>query len=127
MGIVKLILCVISSLIIIILLRKINSEQALLASCILNISITVFSISILIPVFDYIKELTDNSLYKSFFEIMFKSAGVCLLCSFAGELCKDTGEASLGQKIELAGKCTLLTFSLPLIKTVFSYASQLVS
>ena len=52
---------------------------------------------------------------------MFKSAGICLLCSVSAEICRDCNEASLASKIEFAGKCTILTYCLPLIKTVFDY------
>lgn len=124
MDIAKLISIVISSLIIIILLRRLNSDYALAASCILNISVSLFSIGILIPVFDFIKSFSAQSGPSELCEIMFKSAGICLLCSIAAETCRDSGEASVASKILLAGKCTLIAYSLPLIKEVFGYAQK---
>ncbi len=127
MDITKLITLCFFGLIIIILTKKFNTDCAFYISCIMCISITVFSLAVLIPVFDYIKELEGNMMYGDFSMILFKSAGICFLCSVASEMCRDCGEATLASKIELAGKCTLITFSLPLIKTVFEYAKTFIS
>lgn len=123
MDIIKITSITVACLIVIILLRRLSSDYALLASCATNIGITVFSLTILFPVFDYIKELTQGSPVSSLCEIMFKSAGVCFLCSIASEICSDAGEGSLSSRIEFAGKCTLLAYSLPIIKKVFEYAT----
>ena len=127
MGIVKIIGISLSALMVIILLRKLGNDYAVLASCALNIAITFFSLSILIPVFEYIDTLTDTVGTGNLCTVMFKSTGVCLLCSTASEICRDSGEGSLSQRIELAGKCTLCAFSLPLIKQVFDYAVSFIS
>ena len=80
---------------------------------------------ILLPVFDFLKNLGNGSNYPSMCTLIFKSAGICTLTSLASELCRDCSEASLGNKIEFAGKCTLITMSLPVIKKVFENATML--
>ncbi len=127
MDLVKVISIALSSLIIIVLLRKINEDYALLASCLINISICVFSFGVLIPVFDFINETASTSGQGELYGIMLKGAGVCMLSSAASELCRDLGEASLSQKIEFAGRCTLVTFCLPLIQKVFENALSFIS
>ncbi len=127
MDIVKLVSIAVFGLIIVVLVKKLNSDCAMYVSCALSVFITVFSIGILVPVFDYVKELEKTVAYGSFAGILFKSAGICLLCSTASELCRDAGEGTTASKIEMAGKCTLITFSLPLIKTVFEYAKTFIS
>ncbi len=124
MDIVKLISIAISCLMIIILLKRLGNDYALFASCIVNVSITVFSLGILIPVFDFINSLSIESRYRGLCEIMFKSAGICILCTVGAEICSDSGESSIASKIILAGKCTLIAYSLPLIEEVFGYAKK---
>ena len=126
MTIVKIISVTLFALIVLILLKSVNSEQALFASIAVNIGITVFSILFLKPVFEYVRQLNDSALYSNLFEIMFKSAGVALLCSFASELCRDAGYANLGSKIELCSKCTLLGYTLPIIQKLFDYAKEFI-
>ena len=126
MDIIKIVFICISSLILIILLRRMNSDYALFVSCAINLGITVFSILIIVPVLEYAKGIS-NQTTEQFSEIMFKSAGICLLCSIASEMCGDAGETQLSSKIEFAGKCTLLAYCLPLIKKVFEYATGFIN
>ena len=127
MDIVKVVSIALSSLIIIVLLKRFNSDYALFASCILNVSICIFSFGILIPVFDFIRETGLSIGQKEICTVMLKGAGVCMLCSIAAEICRDLGESALSQKIEFAGKCTLTAFCLPLIQRVFENALSFIS
>lgn len=114
-------------LFILILLKRLNSEYALLTACIINISITLLSLGFLVPVFDYIKELMQNENTQRLTSMLFKSAGICLLCSVAAEISADCKEESLAKRIEFAGKCTLIAYVLPLIKEVMNHASDILS
>lgn len=126
MDIVKIISISLCGLILLMLLRKMNNDYAILASCVLNVYISIFSLAILMPVFSYVNSFSENSDFSNLCEIMFKSAGIGLLCTFASDICKDAGESLLSSRIEFAGKCTLLTMSLPLIKKVFEYATAFI-
>ena len=126
MDITKIISIALCCLILLLLLRKINNDYAVVASCIVNISISMFSLAILLPIFRYVSELSNNQTFSNLCSVMFKAAGISLLCTFASEICKDAGESLLSSRIEFAGKCTLLTMSLPLIKKVFEYATAFV-
>lgn len=126
MDITRLIAISLCCLIIITLIKKYNADHALLASSFLCVSICVFSFRILLPVFEYIKLFEKTSTAGNYCTIILKSAGVCMLCSLASELCNDIGETSIASKIEFAGKCTLIAFSLPLIKKVFEYATTFI-
>lgn len=127
MDIVKVIYLSLFGVIAITVTRRHNSEFSFFISCFLRIGITVFSIGILLPVFEYINSLSENMLYGNLTSVLFKSAGICLLCTCACEICNGCGESFLASKIELAGKCTLIAYSLPLIKTVFEYAKSFIS
>ena len=123
MDIIKIISISVSALVIIVLLKKFNKDYSVTLSCLVGTSICLFSLGILIPVFDYLKNFSDST-YSELYTIIFKSAGICMLSSFAAELCRDCGEASLGTKIEFAGKCTLLSFCLPILQRVFENAKM---
>ncbi len=123
----KIIFFAIFSAIIAIVLRRMKEEYALFVSCFAGIIIITISLSILVPIVDYIRLLSSRTNVGNFSVIMLKCTGIALLCNFAGELCSDCGEKSLGAKIELFGKCTMLSYALPLIKSVFDYALQFIS
>ena len=127
MNITKIILISVFCLFIILLLKRLNSDYAMYVSATAGIIICFFSLGILKPVFDYAQKLCESEETGKMCTVMFKSAGICLLCTVAAEICRDCNESSLASKIELAGKCTLLTYCLPLIKTVFEYVSSFVN
>ena len=127
MDILKIVSVAISALIIIMLLRKFNNDYAVAVLCFIGVLINLFSFGILIPVFSYIKDLESVSESIGIYSLMLKSVGIFMMCSFASELCRDSGEASLASKIEFAGKCTLLAFCLPLIEKVLENATKFIS
>lgn len=127
MDIVKIVFSSMSVLFITVILKKISPDYAFLASCVANIAICFFSLSLLFPVFEEINSFSSKYGVTSLCDTMFKSAGVCLLCSFGADICRDCSENSLASKIELAGKCTIIAYSLPLIKEVFEYAKAFIS
>ncbi len=54
-----------------------------------------------------------------------KSLGLALLGRFSAQLCRDAGQASAAQAVELASACAILCVSLPLLQSllelVFAY------
>lgn len=53
----------------------------------------------------------DNTHYL----ILMKIIGITYLSEFASDICKDTGHASVGNYVELAGKLSILAVSMPVI------------
>lgn len=128
MSIYKVVMCAVCGLVFTVLMRKIKDEYALFTIMLINLSLMSCAVILLSPVFEYIKSL--ESRYPSvggFAELLFKCTGIGLLCAFASELCRDCSENSLGAKIELLGKCCMIAFCLPMIKTVFEYALDFLS
>lgn len=126
MQVYKIILSALSGLIFIILLKQVKSEYSFASSAVLCVMLTTVALGFLVPVLEYIKSLENTISSGGFIEIMFRCTGVGLLCAFAGEICRDCGESSLGGRIELIGKCVMLSYCLPLLKTVLDYAEKIV-
>ena len=64
----------------------------------------------------------DNGILKT----VLKGLGICYITSFATDVCRDFGQISLGAKIELAGKVTIVLLTLPLIKMIIKTATELI-
>jgi len=114
-------------LIAIVVIKRIKEEYALFISLFISILLMIAAISYIEPVFGYIqsiKVLNESTSY--YIKLMIKCSSCAMLCSFGSELCRDCGENSLGSKIELCGKCIIISLCLPLVKTVFDYVSKLV-
>ena len=52
---------------------------------------------------------------ESYYRILIKIIGITYLSEFASDICKDTGHASVGVFIELAGKLSIMAVSMPVI------------
>ncbi len=55
------------------------------------------------------------SMNASYFEILMKIIGITYVSEFSSNLCKDTGHASIGNYIELAGKLSIMAISMPIL------------
>ena len=54
-------------------------------------------------------------LEESYYQILIKIVGITYLSEFTSDVCKDTGHASVGCFIELAGKLSIMALSMPII------------
>ena len=52
------------------------------------------------------------------FKTVLKIIGVGYLAEFSANLCNDSGNASIGDKIVLAGKIIILAYSLPIVTSI---------
>jgi len=52
---------------------------------------------------------------ESYYRILIKIIGITYLSEFASDICKDTGHASVGTFVELAGKLSIMAISMPVI------------
>lgn len=126
MSFIKIIGLAMTALAANLILRQIKSEYSFLVSILITAFFCTFSLSVLSPVIDYINELLGSSENSESVTILFKSTGVGIITSIAADMCKDLGETSLGSKVELCGKCLIMSLSLPLIKELINIAVSIV-
>ena len=67
-------------------------------------------------VFYTLKKLSEESgVNSAYIAIVLKVIGIAYISEFAAELSQDAGEASIGVKIELAGKILIMAVSAPIL------------
>ena len=70
-------------------------------------------------VFEYFLSIFNKTnLNYELFSNMIKIIGVGFLTEFANGICVDTGNASIGEKIVIAGKILILCLALPIISSL---------
>jgi len=106
------------------LLRQYDDSIALPGSLCMVVFLLGVSISVLIPVFEFLKEilLPDNHEYVS---ILLKAIGISLWVSTATDICRASGEEGIALKVELLGKSELLVLALPLMKKILELIKRL--
>jgi stage III sporulation protein AD len=53
-----------------------------------------------------------------YFLTILKATGIAFITEFAGATCKDAGEVSIAQKIEIGGKVLIVFLALPLLMSL---------
>ena len=70
-------------------------------------------------VFEYFLSIFNKTnLNYELFSNMLKIIGVGFLTEFANGICVDTGNASIGEKVVIAGKILILCLALPIISSL---------
>ena len=116
----------VSGVLIISIIRVFKPEMAIYVVLATVIIILIFSLNQLTAVFQFLKTVYDEMTYgKDFFPILIKVLVVAYLSDFTAQLCKDAGEASIGSKVELAGKVIIFYISLPILVSILQLVNSI--
>lgn len=104
-----------------IVLKEYKPAFSICVGCITAITIFILSLAQLGYVFDVIHQIAARlSLQTEYIEIIIRIIGIAYLARFGSELCRDAGQNAIAQKIELAGKITIVVTSIPILTAVLN-------
>ena len=77
-------------------------------------------------VFEFLSEIYNQLSYgRNFFPIILKVLAVAYIADFTAQICKDSGEAAIAGKVELAGKVMIFYLAIPVIMTVMELINHI--
>ncbi len=103
-------------------LKKYAPETSVLLIITAGAFIFINILSKVSPVMDQINSLNVSGEYT---DILIKSLGICMICQFVSDTCKDCGQGSLASKVELASKTVIIITALPLFRNILNTAMDL--
>ncbi|MBQ7325162.1 MAG: hypothetical protein IJW98_05425 [Clostridia bacterium] len=115
---------VLAVMLFLLLIRQFRPELAPPLNLCLTLFLTLSAIAAMIPLLTYLKELEIGK-FEVYLPYLMKSMGISLLSTTAADLCRDSGEGSIANKLELLGKCEIVLLSLPLLKELLTLAQEL--
>ncbi|MFR8071682.1 MAG: SpoIIIAC/SpoIIIAD family protein, partial [Anaerovoracaceae bacterium] len=62
---------------------------------------------------------------RTFFPVILKVLAVAYITDFTAQLCRDAGEASIGSKVELAGKIIIFYLAMPILTAILELIKTL--
>ena len=74
------------------------------------------------PIIGQISSLTANGEYA---EILVKALGICVICQFVSETCRDAGQNSLAAKVEFSSRVAVIITAMPLLGNILNTAMEL--
>lgn len=125
MDIVKIVIIGLIFAVIIIYLKSVNKEIALLAAIASGIILLVSILSSLKEVFEIYNQIADaGGVASDLIKLIIKITIICYIVEFAVGLIEDFGLKSLADKVSLAGRIIIILTAAPiitaLIKTIGS-------
>ena len=84
-----------------------------LAASVLILSIGITKLEVILAVMKEIQGYIQIN--ESYLSLLIKIVGITYVAEFASSLCKDAGYAAVAGQIEVVGKLTILTISMPVL------------
>lgn len=104
------------ALILIMVVKQYRPEFQLYISLIAGVLILYLAMDKLKNVINLLKQISEKSgVNSSFLAILLKMTGIAFLAEFAISICKDAGETSIANKVEIGSKAIIISMSIPII------------
>lgn len=117
MSIYHLLGLVVAFLLVYLALKSLNERFAVYVTIAGAIAILFYVITQLSSVFEFINHLAEGAgIRNEYFKVVIKGLAICYLGEFTIGACRDCGQNSWGDKVELACRCTLLVLAIPLFE-----------
>lgn len=121
MEIVKIILIGIVTCIASVLLKQFKPELAILVSIAGGMVILIMVVNFLSSIVSNFTQIaTKTSINMQLFNSVIKIVGIGYITEFGANICHDTGNSSIADKILLGGKVIILCFALPIINAMLT-------
>ena len=105
--------------------KNLKSEYTLFIRIGISLITSVISFSLLIPIFEYIDEITKNTIIYQYLPSLIKILGIVIITEITVDICNDSGESGIASKVSLFARGEILLLTLPLIKELFKICQDL--
>ena len=126
MVVLKIALIGIGGAILAVVVRQFQKEYSvfvLLAVCLFLVFYLTSNVSLII---DFAQNLGEKiHISGTYIRILFKLLAIAYICQIASNICLDLGYQSVSFQIELIGKLSILTLSIPIINSLLETIEQL--
>lgn len=124
----KLVVLVLIFAIIIVYLKSINSEMAMLATICAGVILVFFAFDYIAKSYNFINEIIAlTGIDYEFFRIIIKISLIGYLVEFGADTVSDFGLKSLSDKLLFVGKVVIFSVSLPIFYAVINLIKGLLS
>jgi len=121
MEILKIILIGVITCVATIVLKNIKPELSILVSLAGGVVILVMVINSLTEIITNFSGIVNKTTVNTqLFSSVLKIVGVGYITEFGANICQDTGNSSIADKVLLAGKVIILCFALPIVNSMLN-------
>lgn len=114
------------STVIIVILKDLRPEFAMLVSIVTGVIIFLMVLDKLVYVVDTISTLqTKVDVNISYFNTILKIIGMAYLIEFASQISRDAGQDSIAMKIEFGGKVLIMVLAIPILLALMDLITKI--
>ncbi|HIR03858.1 MAG: stage III sporulation protein AD [Acutalibacteraceae bacterium] len=126
MDIFAICIAAVAATILAVTLKRYNPEISMLLAIGAGVGIFVLVLSQIPQALSQISTLLSRAgMPLAYGQVLFKALGICFLCQFSSDACKDAGQSALASKVELAGKLMIVLLALPMLEDIVNTAVTL--
>lgn len=108
------------------LLKSYKSQYAtyvVIATVLIIFGLIIYKLA---SAFEFLSAIYNQLSYgKNFFPIILKVLAVAYIADFTAQICKDSDEAAIASKVELAGKVMIFYLAMPVIVSVMELINRM--
>ncbi len=107
-------------------IRQYRPELAMQIALALGVVVFLFLSAQLSGISSVVQNLFAQANIKSeYFMTILKATGIAFITEFATAACKDAGEISIAQKVEIGGKVLIVFLAIPMLMALLNQLMQL--
>ena len=111
----------------VVFLKQVKPEYSLLCLIIGSVVILLYILSYMTKIFIFFQDIIEKTgISYSIFVTMLKIIGLGYLIEFSANVCRDSGNNSIADKVVLAGKIMIFVISMPIISNLFEMILELI-
>ena len=111
----------------VVFLKQVKPEYSLLCLIIGSVVILLYVLSYMTKIFIFFQDIIEKTgISYSIFVTMLKIIGLGYLIEFSANVCRDSGNNSIADKVVLAGKIMIFVISMPIISNLFEMILELI-
>jgi stage III sporulation protein AD len=109
-----------------VVIKQYRPDLAMQLSIVLGVVVFLFLSAQLSGISEVLQQLFNKAnIQQEYFLTILKATGVAFITEFASQTCKDAGEGSIAQKMEIGGKVLIVFLALPILTTMMQQLVQL--
>lgn len=110
-----------------VLIRNFRPELAIQVGLVCGVLVLLYAIDMLSGIKSTIIHATEEfGLNTEYIEIIFKVIGLAYITQFSAQLCRDSGESAIADKVELIGRLVIVAMVLPLVFSILATMQELI-
>lgn len=102
------------------MLKEYRKDFAIYSALIGGTIILFYAVNYIGNIVDFLNGLADSGVNSTYIILLIKITGISILTEFAVSVCKDSGESSIANKVDLGGKIIVISLSIPVISATLT-------